>query len=232
MLGYVADFCPFCRCMRSFRLYRPRALKGPGPGHSIHCQSCRLSQAADSESYACVLPRPVADLGELMRMTFPNFYEVYRDRLALEDQLQAGTALVAPRVRAEMIAETLQMMAPEVDACLASPSLDPRLGAGCLLTLLVPFLLAALLEFGLKVTSGSIVLLGSFGLGVVGTLYLAFTGTRRSLRRVLVPKLARALAPLRPTETELAASLADFRRAGLKIGSAVRASDVIREIRS
>ncbi len=220
--------------MRSFRLYRPRALKGPGPGHSIHCQSCLLSQAADSDSYSCVLPRPVADLGELMRMTFPNFYEVYRDRLALEDQLQAGTGLVAPRVRAEMVAQTLQMMAPEVDACLARPSLDPGVGAGCLLTLVVPFFLAALLEFGLEVPSGSdlemILFLGSFGLGVVGTLYLAFTGTRRSLRRVLVPKLARALAPLRPTETELAASLADFERAGLKIGKAVRASEVVREM--
>lgn len=63
-----------------------------------------------------------------------------------------------------------------------------------------------------------------------GGLVASLLGNQRYIQSDVIPKLARALAPLKPTEAELAETLANFRQAGIKIGRAVKAAEVIKAI--
>lgn len=158
-LGYVADHCPICRGMRGFHL------KHAENSYRIECEACQLELKADLRTYASVARERGEDLSELMRETFPNFHEFYRDRLAVEQE-----GLRDHHVRRKLMTETVQLLAPEAHSW-------------------------------------------SF------------------LNKDLIRKLGRSLAPMRPTELELAGLLQDFKKAGFKIGS-VRADEVLRAMRN
>lgn len=158
-LGYVADHCPICCGMRAFELSHSESYR-------ITCETCGTETHAVLGTYAAVQRERGEDLGELMRATFPNFHEFYRDRLTADE-----APVRDHRVRQRLMTETLQLMAPEASAW-------------------------------------------------------------RFANRALVGKLGRSLAPFHPTEPELAGILADFKKAGFKIGRGVKAADLMRAMRN
>ncbi len=159
-LGYVADHCPICRGMRGFRLLHT-------DGYRIECEACHLQLKADLRTYSAVQRERGEDLGELMRATFPNFHDFYRDRLTADEHGTRGDT----HLRRKLMTETFQLMAPEARSW-------------------------------------------SF------------------LNRELTYKLGRSLAPFRPTELELAGILQDFKKAGLKIGTGVKAAALMKAMRN
>lgn len=116
-LGYVADHCPICRGMRAFELSHSESYR-------ITCETCGTETRAVLNTYASVARERGGDLTELMRETFPNFHEFYRDRLTA-DELPVRDY----HVRQRLMTETVQLMAPEASAWrFANRALVDKLG--------------------------------------------------------------------------------------------------------
>lgn len=211
-LGYIADFCFLCRGVRPFRLvrlglashvYYITTSAGRLLAFERVCQECGVTLNGRVEHYREAHSRNLA-LPDLISRTHPELGSRRAERLRLEHRIARGEEL-APEVREALLWEPVQLVAPLVEAR-GSGNFDGHSGLGCAATIAVPLLIMLLAPSSGPAQDAA--LMTALPLGAIGTVYTLiqlYLGPRRFRNAKVVPWLARALAPLKPTPQELGA---------------------------
>jgi hypothetical protein len=124
-VGYVADFCPLCRCPTVFEVLRIgvsrqtiKMYEEAGKKHLIThkrvCQDCGTEMAAQMTMYRTVAAAP-AGLPTLMACTFPNLAAVHHARLALKERIRDSPGSLSTHQRLALVRESVGLLAPSVD---------------------------------------------------------------------------------------------------------------------
>lgn len=243
-LGRIAEFCLLCRTFRPFRLIQTETVghlyyvplgRRRAQGRTRTCEVCRtaydhgLPRGADGP-----YPRDgEQDLEALLEATNPNARANWAERLRLEERIKAGS--LAPAERAELVLEPFRLLGPVAAAHSGKLNFGGVVWVGGLAAIAVP---VAVLSFGHLVWKQAssetmqwfaLVLAGSLGALTVAA-YL--TDGRRYARRRVLPVLARALAPLRPSEDEIARALGALKQSGARIGDVLRVDEIMDAVRA
>ena len=228
--GYVAEFCPVCRAIKPFQLSRVGVsdhLYGVSLGqakvlgHAGICQECGIRIGVDAVGYTAFAKYPGTDVEALIRQTFPRIREARAPRLALEDQVRTGT--LAPADRETLLMEPFHLFSDLTEANFAgSIHIQGKGGWGCLGTFVVAFAVLLICNAIWVLPEQRDSIMGIFfGILVIGGLYSfvqLLLEPGRIFSRKIIPGLAKALAPLKPTKEELASCIERFKRSGFKIG--------------
>lgn len=236
-LGFVADFCPICRDVRVCRLSKVAvaehlyfiALDGGQLSHfALECLTCGAPQSGDPSRYAFIVPTAKAtdDVGGLVSATLPNLRAVHGARLDLEARLRAGEP--APReARRQLLVEPFGLLESIVRGR-DKTSFDIMSGTGCITTIILPVVVG--IAACNRTSSAGTMALGLFVIGTVFTLIQIALGHRRFVRRHVLPTLADALRPLRPTANELEACLGTCRARKWQIGSGLSSDAILAKL--
>lgn len=223
-LGQVADFCPICRDLRPFELFRA-GMAGQLLGHVKQCHHCGLKLGADPAQYASVAPLSPTSLEVLVARTFPGIWMKYADRLKLEEDLRRQPGAVAPEAKEGYLMEPWVLFNGVVEQLFAGKApLDLPSGFGCLGTLVLAIPLLVLAALARDLPTKYALLLGLLLVLVGGagfTLWQLSLRPQRYVRRKIVPFLALALKPLAPTRPELEACFNKCRNLRMKIATAI-----------
>jgi len=237
--GRVADFCPICREIQAFDFFRVSKVlqvaeisvdEGELLGHFIRCVRCSFQSWVRRERFASVAPRDNAPLESLIGTTFPAVRALYAERLQWETLVRRSRPLDA-KVRRTLLQEPFTLISPMVREHFSGKTpLDWPSGLGCLGTI---GLAAAALIIAIVYGKGGPVadrwMLIALIVGAVGTtvtLYQFYRRPFRYLRRRLLPMLAKALRPLKPSRDEVDHCLAECHQQSLAISKQVKTSDV------
>ena len=217
-LGYVAHFCPICRAPKPFEIRRVGSAghidyvsfgSGALVGYERTCQECGTSLQAEPADHAAIAQR-LAPLPELVRETFPQLEQVFAARLALEEQVRFNPASLSPDDRQALIRGPFLLMSARVDQRFARTHIDIGIGlaiAGAIaLTMFGPGLVQLLAP---GADDGPLVLI-FLAIGLAAIVWQAAAARPRFVRRAVLPVLARALRPLKPTRHELEAIVAEL----------------------
>lgn len=238
-LGWVGEFCPICRaleCVEVKRLSQVSHLyyiplgKGKVIAYELTCRGCESLFGTQSVSYTTYGRRPDADVVKVIGETNPESVERHSERLDLEDRVAHGR--LTAQERAELIAEPLIAL-NFMTTRKVGKGMIPT-GAGFCIVFLVFLVPAAIVAWTaprtpLEVRAALSAIVAALAVGA----YIGFRrGGRGWIRRNLLPRLARSLAPLRPTFEELEAVLLGLARQGLIIGRRVETKDLFAAIES
>jgi hypothetical protein len=235
-LGRVADFCPICRglsCMRAARvsealhLYYVPVSSGKILTHEFQCEECGAVLNGSHAPFAGFSRSRTRDVVELAMETNPELVERRRERLEVEDRIDAGklsgeerrALLTEPFLALNYMTQSgaaasiptpsglaiigLVFLAPITGIVLAHPNADLRA------KVILPAICAALLGIiAFDIRRG------------------AFNGVRRKMH----PLLVRALLPLHPERREIEEVLLSLRRERLPIGKRVKADALMRDL--
>jgi hypothetical protein len=217
-LGYVAHFCPICRGPKPFEIKRVGSAghlyyisfgSGELLGYERTCQECGTALQAEPTDHAAIAQR-LAPLPELTRQTFPQLEQVFAARLALEEQIRSDPAALSADDRQALIRSPFLLMSAKVDQRFARTHIDMGLGlaiAGAVaMTIFGPGMVQLLAP---GADSANLVLV-FLALGLAGIVWQAIAARPRFVRRAVLPALARALRPLRPTQHELESIVAEL----------------------
>jgi len=217
-LGYVAHFCPICRGPKPFEIKRVGSAghiyyisfgSGELVGYERTCQECGTALPAEPTDHVAIAQR-LAPLPELVRQTFPQLEQVFAARLALEEQIRADPAALSADDRRALIRSPFLLMSVKVDQRFARTHLDMGLGlaiAGAIAMTVFGPGMVQLLAPGADRAGLVLVFLA---LGLAAILWQAVAARPRFVRRAVLPALARALRPLKPTQQELEAIVAEL----------------------
>lgn len=121
-LGYAADFCPVCATARPFALtrvgmaghvYYITAGDGDLVGYERACMVCTVALKADPAQYAEIVPQVTA-IRALVKQTFPNFAEVYRERMAMEQAIKLDPTMLSATDRQALIMQPFTVLSVKV----------------------------------------------------------------------------------------------------------------------
>jgi hypothetical protein len=233
-LGQVADFCPICREVRAFEIFRAGMVThicgvvlGTGEllGYVKQCKHCDLRLGADAGNYAAFDAHSITSLEVLADKTFPTLRTKYADRLRLEEQLRNQPGAVAPGAKEGYLMEPWVLFNGVVEPLFAGKlPLDLPSGLSCVGTMALTGLLLLLAALA-KNTPAKTGLLSGVAVVLVGGTGFTWWQMRRRphryVRRKIVPFLAQSLKPLAPTRSELEACFNQCRAMRLKIATAV-----------
>lgn len=237
--GFVADFCPVCRRIRGFlmrriglagHLYYISVSKGILVGHERTCMDCKTTFRADASKYAAI-SKKAASLDELQQQTYPNLTTVLAERLALENKIRNSRAFLTPAERKSLIEEPFALLSSKVEKKFAAINLDKETGfsiLGAFLLLLAGPSIAR--TIAPDHVEESLLFFLVLGIILVGWQF-AISG-RRFMRTKVIPVLAKALHPLRPTEIEIALALSEMRLLKHKIGFKLKPADLMSHLQS
>lgn len=241
-LGWVADFCPFCRDIRAFRLIRIGQAghiyfisfgSGTLVGHRMTCGDCGNVVPTDATQYSSVSEASLGDTQALAQATHPDVYDKYEARLNAEEQLQSGT--LSNKDRLELLREPFLQVNDHIEARAAAAHFDIISGLIPLITIALIVVIGALCrslpaleqrDLGLKI------MLAVAAFGFTLTILALATDVGRFVRRKIHPSLLMALQPLNPTQEELSAVLASMRALGFAVGKKVRAERLYEDLTS
>lgn len=218
--GYVADYCPLCRKICSFRLNEVRVVthiyyigigSGEPSGYEKECLSCSSSFAADRSLYRPSL-NPGLPLDKLEKQTFPELREVYAEELELEEKIKRGE--LGPDDRISALCQTIGAECYNYEKFLTDGAFVPNdLKFGCL----VPLALMFISFFGIMMFEKSV--LGSFFAGVfmlagfggfLTYVILRLSARRRYARNISAARIAAGFRPVGPDLREIKAALSRF----------------------
>jgi hypothetical protein len=148
--------------------------------------------------------------------------------LALETRLRQKNSSLTQDERRDLLIEPFSIVNPAVEARYAGAEFDKQSGLGCLATLL----LGGGLFFGSIFAKGrakdwallAAAVLG--GIGILYTLLQLYFAPKRFVRRKILPNLAKALAPLDPSQEEIASTLERCKSIGMRIGKIGLAGEI------
>ncbi len=223
-VGWVAEFCPFCREIaphRLARLNRTDTLQGVSIhvgellGFQTRCADCGHAALCEEESFDRVHAgtRLKLSLAELIRDTNPALQTHMAERLRLEQALRENRL---PRAaRAELLAEPFLLSEKAVEERAQKVHFDAwsiLAAAGFVLTFCIGLL--SLQTTTQKAAWYAYPLLGASFISAGIAIHLVRTDARRYSRKNATARIARALAPLRPSSAELAETVARQRERG------------------
>jgi hypothetical protein len=237
-VGFVADFCPMCRDPRPFRLNEVRRIghiyyislgSGDLLGYERVCEGCTLALHGEPGHYASTLKK-VASVDLLMQSTYPNLRDVYAERLRIEETVRHSPGELSMDVREALIKQPFVLLSSVVEAKLRQSSMD-LVSGGILIASLVAF--CASLVVAPSIAPDHVPeLVTAVGLVCLAAIVWAFaTGAKRYVRAAILPRIAKTLRPLRPSDGEIGAVLAEMRRARHKLAGKLQSQDVLRAIR-
>jgi hypothetical protein len=235
-LGRAADFCPFCRGFRPFRVLQVESIRHfytlpmggrIDRGQSRVCESCGLLSPAPPEGYLALSADPDADLDTLIAETNPNIRRNWASRLLLEERIAARK--LTPGERAGLLREPFEMAAEVLGRRNDEGKLDLPSGLGCLGTVLLPVACMTLLPMAWKASGESIetVAVIAGGCSLAFAVLAISTDARRHARKAVLPRLIGSLRPLDPSAEEVDMILESFRQARSPLADVVRPSDVV-----
>jgi len=230
-VGHVADFCPICRAQKPFALvhvgmvdhvYSVSTGTSDLVGYERICADCATAIPTDIARYSAVAPRR-APLDELKAQTFPNLDAAVKDLLAAQHRAK----------RDALIKEPFLLLSPKVEQRFAQTQIGPGAGIAMVVAILLVFVAAPrLIESAVLPNTGPEAVFGGFAvLGLALVVWEIIASGSRFMRREVVPVLAKALKPLRPTQQEIDAALMELKDLKQKIGRKVRAPDLLEQIR-
>jgi len=233
-LGYAADFCPLCREVRTFKvkrigmaghLYYLSFGQGELAGYVRTCTTCGTDLNANPDQYAKLsdeaLPPP-----QLQPITFPNLAAVHGARLAIEKTLKASMAKLSAEDRVALLKEPFILLSPKVEARFASTHFDGPTGLTLLAAVIGLIFIPALLAGAFPSYSTELVFT-CIGVAIVAIGVQMFLQSERFMRKKVIPVLAPALKPLKPTPQELEAVLKDMKSLGRRIGSKLKLQSLL-----
>lgn len=232
-LGYVADFCPICRDLRTFtvkrvgladHIYYVSFGEGRLVGHTRTCTACDIDLNARPEIYkelhARKLPPP-----QLAALTRPGWEQAHAARLAVERDLISPFGKVAPDIRQALIREPFDLLASRIEERFSARQLDwPTATAivGLVLLLGIAAEIANKFPAASDVAYAAALIIGFVAIGV------QIYGIKgRFFRKKLFPPLGLALRSLKPTAVELEAVLKDMKAQGKKIGKELKLKSLV-----
>jgi hypothetical protein len=232
-LGHVADFCPLCRTPKAMsvrriglagHVYYITAGEGELVGHDRTCSDCKTAFEANPANYASLSKKPLP-LAELKTMTFPDMDEALRERLALEEKLRKTPAFLSSEERYALVRSPFLLLSPKVEERFAGTKFDREVGfamAGALLLILAMPALGALV----LPEQPELLILGAIAAGAVLVVWQIAVSGRRFMRREIIPRLDRALKPLRPTRAEVEQVLGEMKQYQHKMAGKLRLDDL------
>ncbi|MDO4794745.1 MAG: hypothetical protein Q4A28_02230 [Brachymonas sp.] len=230
-LGYVADFCPICRSQQAFVLRRIGSAghlyfislgQGKLIGHNRTCQNCHTTFEADTILYHHIASRQPFSLAQLAQQTFPDFQSVYAERLELEQAIRFSPFGLSEADRHRLLREPFLLLSPKLEQRADFFRLDWINALTLLALVLGPILLLQLAE-KLQVPEAATTWLLLAAVGGILIAWYHFARSARFVQRHLLPQLARALLPLRPSQHEIETVLHELRQHGLRIGKKIKA---------
>lgn len=230
-LGFAADFCPVCRSPRAFAIrrvgmaghvYYLSAGEGTLVGYDRTCTSCGTQYDADPERYVAMTRKPSA-VGALARATFPGFKEFWAERLALEERVRKAPFELSTGERRALILEPFITLSPKVEQRCEKVHLDMPICLAIAGTIALANILPALAAKFAPLRTGD-AMLAALAIGFTAIIWQLIVSNGRYVRRTIMPLLASSLRPLRPTEAEIRAVVAELGRHGHKIGKKLDAA--------
>jgi hypothetical protein len=241
-LGWVADFCPICRRPRAFKISRIGLAshiyfisfgEGKLAGHIIECDECRTRMVSDESRYATISKPKSVDFAALAAATMPDLPERLGERLLVEKQIAEEPHVIDAHVRKNLILEPFGILEVVlVEATKDGTHMDKPSTIGCLGTILV----AAGMGVGAMYVPRQwqdaffLTLLVLMGIGTIYTLVQMGFVPRRFVRSQVLPRLARSLRPLQPSEEELADAITRCKQSRLSVGKKVKLAALWRQI--
>jgi hypothetical protein len=237
-MGFVADFCPLCRKVRSFQLdrvglashvYYVSLGKGKLVGYAKKCMDCTTILTGNPDLYREV-SKKLIEPGELQRSTFPNLQTHYAERLTLEQTITHSPASVPGDTRRALLKEPFILLNPAVEKRFSSTQIDIQTGLTLLAVLVfVPFLSSLGNQFA--PAHGGEILLGLLLAGVGAVAVQGFRQTGRYFDTKIFPVLVPALKPLRPTTEEITSVITELKKAELKFGKKLKQSALLEHLK-
>jgi hypothetical protein len=232
-IGFVADLCPICRTVQAFvvkrvglagHIYYISAGEGTLAGFERTCLSCATTFVTDPGKYKEIVKKS-ASLAELQARTFPDIDVVLHDRLQLEARVINTPLLLSSEERTALIRDPFLLLASKVEKRYASTHLDKEAGltivAALALMIVGPAVSHALLpDAGPETVMVFIVL----AIALIG--WQIVMAKSRFMKRQVIPVLVKALLPLKPTESELKATIAELSKLGHKIATKLKLPDL------
>jgi hypothetical protein len=238
-IGFVADFCPICRAPQPFKLNRVGAAShvyyvslGSGKliGHEIQCLTCGTALKTDPRKYAAHSKKECA-INELLELTFPNLRETYKAELALEEKVKADPLSLAPEERREQLFTPFILVSPKVEKRFASTHIDKETCMVLLGAIILAIFTPKYAESLFGIDSGAVAL-SILGVGFILFIFQLAISGRRYIRKQIIPVVAKGLSPIRPSQEELNATLAELKQIGHKVGKKIKLSDLWAEVGS
>jgi hypothetical protein len=224
-LGLVADFCPICRDLRAFEMFRAE-MAGQLLGHVKQCKSCGLKLGTDPDQYTGFEPPTSSNLEVLVARTFPGIWMKFADRLAIEEELRRHPGMIAPEARQGYLMEPFVLFNATVEQCYAGKvPLDLPSTLGGLATIILTGIilcLAAMVEDLQTKDHLFAAMLAVFGVGTTFTLWQLYLRPHRYVRQKVIPSLAVALKPLAPNQQDLESCLEKCRAMRMKVGHVIK----------
>jgi hypothetical protein len=237
--GYVADFCPVCRAARAFsvqrigmawHVYYITVSKGELAGYQRTCCDCGMVLPMEAGHYK-QLSAEQLPLVQLEQATNPHLSIRHADALAAAARLREAPLLLDESERRRQVDAALRLQADALDEFEAATRLDREVwwtigGAFAFCTVV----LAALRQQAPENMDTGFIIAFFLSLGAVAW-QLSQMG-ERFLRRDILPKLARSLAPLQPSAAELEEGFERMREQGRKLAKRVDSARVHQAITS
>jgi hypothetical protein len=242
--GWVADYCPKCGDIQSFKLFRMgmashvffiSVSEGDLVGYVGTCNCCGHTMEVDATRYQAVQEEKPSSLESLIAKTFPSVRAFYDDSFGAQNGQETAELIRQQTDREQMIMAPFRQLTPMVEARFGRESgkFDFESGLGCLgtIVLAVSALLVILLMNFSKFRQFILALLAVLvPLGMIYTVVQMALVDRRFVARKVLPPLAVALQPLAPTRAELADCLAKLKNLNMKIGHKVNVDALWAEI--
>jgi hypothetical protein len=235
-LGHVGDFCPMCRAPRAFmvrrvglagHVYYITAGEGELVGHERTCKECGIELNANPATYAS-FSKTVLPLPELLAKTYPDFYEVLKPRLALEEQVRTAVGFIGAEERAQLIQLPFLLLSPKVESRLANVSFDLKAGLTILgAIILAPATIGLFTAFLPLGTEEGYVIVPVLLIGVGLVIWQMAGVGKRFVKAKILPTLAKTLRPLKPREDEIQGVLDLLKKNKHKLGSRMKADDLM-----
>jgi len=232
-IGFVADFCPVCRGARAFALRRVGSAshvyylsfgEGQLVGHEKTCQECGTALRAEPTAYASIA-KSATNIDALTTLTFPSLGQVYAARFALEEKVRSAPESLSADERHALIRNAFLLVSPKVEKRFASTHIDRETGFALLAALVLVVVAPALSRVLMPDLTDATFLL-ALGIGLALVIWQGSLSGRRFMSRQVTPTLAKSLRPLRPTEAELRAVIAELVRLKHKLGRKLRLGDL------
>jgi hypothetical protein len=227
-LGFVADFCPICRAVTAHRLGRIGSAghvyylsfgEGRLVGHERTCQHCKTTSITEESRYGTP-EKKLAAVEMLVIKTFPTIRAHYADRLELENRIKLGPTHVTAEERSALIASPFLVLSQMVEERFARTQID-RYGALAIVGMVVLLLATSGIANRLAPDQLPEMVLTALVVGLALVVWQIAAGSKRYMSEEIVPRLATALRPLRPSPDEIRGVLADLTAHKHKLGKKV-----------
>lgn len=235
--GYVADYCPVCRAARAFsvqrigmawHLYYITVSQGELAGYQRTCCDCGLVLPVEVGHYR-TLSAERLPLVQLEQATNPHLSIRHADALGAAARLREAPLLLDEAERRRQIDAALRLQADALDAYEATTRLDREVwwSIGGAFAFCTVVLLALRQQAPENLDKGFII---AFFLGLGAVAWQLSQMGERFLRRELLPRLARSLAPLKPRQGELDEALERLSSQGRKLAQRVDSARILRNL--